>query len=302
MKILITGAGGQVGTELVRAASPAGHEVIGMTHAALDIADARAVIEVVESGNPDVVVNAAAYTAVDKAESDAQTAFAVNRDGPANLAATCAETGARLIQISTDYVFDGSQSAPYAEDDPTEPASVYGRSKLAGEDAIRAALPEHIIIRAGWIFGAYGHNFVKTMLRLGAERDDLGVVADQRGGPTPAADLANALVSVVSSLGRSSSWGTYHYQGKPETTWHGFAEAIFSRAVEKGLLARAPEVGRLTTAEYPLPAPRPANGVLDCSKWHDTFGIALPDWRDGLGHVLDDIAASANAAPETANG
>lgn len=293
MKLLVTGCNGQVGWEVVRRAAQAGHEVQALGHAELDIADERAVagmFERFEKNAVEAVINAAAYTAVDRAEQEPEKAFAVNRDGPAHLAAACRRLGIPLLHISTDYVFDGARPDPYREDDPATPLGAYGRSKWKGEQAVRQCLPEHLILRVSWVFGVHGHNFVKTMLRLARERDELRVVADQRGCPTFAGHVAEVLLilaeRIPSSLkGQEGFWGTYHYADTPVTTWHGFAETIVERA-RLSIPLKARGVVPITTAQYPTPAARPANSVLDCGRIRETFGIEPRPWPEGLDAVL----------------
>lgn len=282
MNILITGADGQVGRELVLQLQNRA-TVLAANRAALDITDSAAVERTVAGFRPDVIINAAAYTAVDKAESDADTAYAVNRDAVRHLAQAAAAHKAVLLHISTDYVFDGTAEAPYRETDPVNPQSVYGKSKLAGEQAA-AACPRHIILRTAWVFGAHGGNFVKTMLRLGRERDSLGIVADQHGAPTPAADIAAALIAIAerSQAPGFADWGVYHFSGCPYTSWHGFAEQIFQAAAAQNLLPKIPEIKAITTADYPTPARRPANSRLDCGKIRRVFGIEAANWQAAL--------------------
>lgn len=287
MRVLLTGVRGQVGHELLRQA-PAGFQVAGLSSAELDIADAGQVAAVLAAVRPQLIINAAAYTAVDKAESELQRAFAVNRDGVANLASA----GVPLLHISTDYVFAGDADRPYREDDSVAPGGVYGASKLAGEQVLAELNPRHVILRTAWVFGAHGNNFVKTMLRLGRERDQLGVVADQCGGPTPAADIAAALWQLALQWRENGTlpWGTYHFCGAPAVSWHAFAEAIFAEAQGLGLLPSVPRVNAIATADYPTPARRPAWSVLDCSKLQAACAIAQPDWRVGLRAVLAQLA------------
>lgn len=287
MRVLITGAQGQVGHELMRLA-PEGMQLSGLSSAQLDITNAAQVAAVVERFQPELIINAAAYTAVDNAESEPERAYAVNRDGVACLA----RAGVPLLHISTDYVFTGDGAEPYLESDATGPAGVYGASKLAGEVALAEVNPRHIILRTSWVFGAYGHNFVKTMLRLGRERDELAVVADQLGCPTSAASIAQALWSLALHYRDQGGlqWGTYHYAGTPACSWHGFAQEIFRQAHDLGLLTSEPLVRAIITADYPTPARRPAFSVLDCSKLHQTHGIAPVDWRDVLEEVLRELA------------
>jgi len=288
MKTLVTGARGQVGSELIAQGEVAGFEMLATDSADLDICQADAVSDYLEQQRPDLVINAAAHTAVDKAESEQALAYAINRDGPANLAASCKALGIPLFHISTDYVFDGEKASAYAETDLPNPQSVYGQSKLEGEQAVEQVLPEHIMLRVAWVFGKTGNNFVRTMLRLAETRDELGIVEDQRGAPTSAADIASVLLKLATSYQqqRSLAWGTYHYIGTPATTWYGFADAIFSEAVKLGLLTKAPRLNGITTEQYPTPASRPKNSVLDCRKLEETFGIRQPDWRAALSETL----------------
>ena len=287
--ILVTGANGQLGSELMRRASRFDVTAEGLSSRQLDITDARAVRQTVLESGATVVVNAAAYTAVDKAESEEARAFAVNRDGTANLAAACAEADIPFIHVSTDYVFDGTKNTAYTEADPVHPASVYGASKEAGEQALRTTWPRHIILRTAWVYSVFGNNFVKTMLRLARERDSLRVVADQRGCPTAAGDIAEAILSIVQRIngGSDIEWGTYHYCGAGSTTWHGFAETIVQLAAPA--LGRTIPVVPITTADYPTPAKRPVNSVLDCSKIQDRLGIQPRPWRESLQEVMTEL-------------
>jgi len=287
MKILVPGANGQVGRELIHYGQQAGYELVAATRTDLDITDAHAVTRWLKQHQPQVLINAAAYTAVDKAEQEPVQAFAVNRDGAANLARACAEFSIPLLHISTDYVFDGRQSAPYKEGDPVAPLGVYGESKWQGEQRVREYCPQHIILRTSWVFGAQGPNFVRTMLRLAREREELRVVADQRGCPTHAASIARALLQIASALAfrPGSVFGTYHYCGTPATSWHGFAEAIVAAARPLQALT-VQRVTPISTEEFPTPAARPANSVLDCSRLQAVFAIQPDDWRSGLQAVL----------------
>jgi dTDP-4-dehydrorhamnose reductase len=287
MIVAVFGAEGQVGRELCRASWPPDTVVAPFGRAAVDITRLEAVDAAFADRRPDLAINLAAYTAVDRAESEPEAAQAVNCAGAHNLAAACARSATPLIQLSTDYVFDGSKPGPYVEKDPVNPLGVYGRSKEAGERAVRDGLRQHIILRTAWVFGAFGHNFVKTMLRLAAERPVLRVVADQRGCPTAAADIAAALVALAGHIGRGTAgWGTYHFAGAGETNWHGFAEAIVELAARPG---RRPPVEAITTAEFPTPARRPMNSVLDCGKIARDFGIAAPPWRPALARVVAEL-------------
>ena len=281
--ILVTGANGQVGWELARRGAALG--VRAFDHAALDITDAAQVQTAIAAAKPGVVINAAAYTAVDKAESEREKAFLVNELGPRNLAQACAAQDIPLIHISTDYVFDGAKTAPYVESDPVSPLGVYGASKLAGERAILEAGAKAVILRTAWVFGAHGNNFVKTMLRLGAERDALRIVNDQKGCPTAAGDLAEAILKIAARLPGTvdpARFGIFHCVGAGPTTWFEFARAIFDAAKP----ARAPALTPITTAEYPTPARRPANSVLECGKLAAAHGITLRHWAAALAEML----------------
>jgi dTDP-4-dehydrorhamnose reductase len=281
--ILVVGETGQLARELARAAWTPEVELTFAGREIIDLGRPETATAVVAALNPDVVINAAAYTAVDKAESDEEYAALVNCDGPAALARAAAAAGARLIHVSTDYVFDGTKPGPYSEDDPVAPASVYGRSKEAGERAVREALGAHFILRTSWVYSPFGNNFVKTMLRFGAEREEMRVVADQHGCPTAAADIAAAIVRLAAA---DHGWGTYHYSGAGPTTWHGFAEAIFAGAAVRGAKVPA-RVLAIGTADYPTPALRPANSVLDCTRIDRVHGIVARNWREALDGCLD---------------
>jgi dTDP-4-dehydrorhamnose reductase len=291
-RVLITGATGQLGTELARAAWPAGLSPHVVGRETLDLADPEQAAEVVRTGGYALVINPAAYTAVDKAEQEEDLATRVNGDGPRALAMACTDAGIPLIHVSTDYVFDGAKDGPYTEDDAVAPTSAYGRSKLAGEVAVRAECPRHVIVRTAWVFSAHGKNFVKTMLRLAAEKPELRVVADQHGNPTAAHDIARALVEIARRIvleGRDDAFGTYHFAGAGPITWHGFAEAIVAaQAVNTG---RRPPVHPITTAEFPTPARRPANSVLSTAKLEAMFGITPRPWPETLAEVLAELGA-----------
>lgn len=293
MRLLLLGGNGQVG-RMLRRVLPALGEVIVATRdgAAADVAadldQPQALPALVRQIAPDVVVNAAAYTAVDRAESEPEAAFRANAEAPAALAQGCAATGALLVHYSTDYVFDGRSARPYREDDATAPLGVYGVSKRAGEEAIRASGARHMILRTAWVYAAQGRNFLRTMLRLAAEREELRVVADQVGAPTPAAWIADATGQLLRQEVPAS--GTWHLTAAGETSWHGFAQAIMDEAQAAGLLARRPRVLPITSAEYPTPARRPAYSVLDTAKLQRDFGIAPPAWRDGLRATVCELA------------
>ncbi len=286
--ILFTGAGGQVGYELARARSE--HLLIGKTRAQLDITQPRQIEEAFAEHEPDLVINAAAYTQVDRAEHEAELAFRINRDGVADLAFACQQAKVPLMHISTDYVFDGSKKGAYIESDPVAPLGVYGESKAEGEAVLHATIDKFIVLRSSWVFSATGGNFVKTMLRLGRERDRLGVVDDQRGCPTSARSIAGVLLEIAEAYlaGKRIEWGTYHYCNRPATSWYGFASQIFAAAGGYEKLRLDP----ISTSEYPTPARRPYNSVLDCSLIEKTFGIEPPEWADELDAVLRSLNRS----------
>lgn len=289
MKIFITGADGQVGKELVLRSQKKNYEFVAFNRHSLDITDQDAVEKALKKNYPSVVINAAAYTAVDNAErkNERKRVFEVNRDGPLYLAASCAQIKASLIHISTDYVFSGEKQGSYSETDKINPTTVYGTSKAAGEQAIREALGEHVIIRTSWVFGTYGHNFVKTMLRLGHEKEVLRVVNDQYGCPTYAGDIAETLLTIASHVKTNNrSWGTYHYCGKEITTWYGFAQTIFEIA-QKYTSLKLRELVPVRTDEYPTPAVRPHNSALDCTHIKQTFNISPTSWKIGLSSMIE---------------
>ncbi len=285
MKILLTGCTGQLGRELKRSLGCLG-EVVACDRRQLDLAQADSLRAAVREIAPTVIVNAAAYTAVDKAESEPAAAAAINAVAPGILADEAKRLGALLIHYSTDYVFDGTKTAPYTEDDTPAPLSAYGRSKLAGEQAIAASGARHLIFRTSWVYGLHGANFMKTMLRLGKERDELRVVGDQVGAPTWTRHLADVTALLLAR--KELPGGLYHLAASGETSWHGYAEAIFAEAQRSGLMQKSPVVHRITSADYPLPAARPANSRLDCAKFRRDFNLALPDWCIGLADCLAD--------------
>ena len=282
--IAVFGANGQLGSALARRAAERRIKLALLPHAQVDITDAKAVTAALRDNSIGVAVNAAAYTAVDKAESDSERAFAVNRDGPATLAQACSTQGAQLIHVSTDYVFDGTKTGPYVESDPIAPLGVYGRSKAEGEVAGIRNAPDSIILRTAWVYGLEGANFIKTMLRLGAEREHVRVVNDQKGSPTYADDLADAILSLIDERERATT-SVYHLAGQGVATWYEVAQEIFAETRRRAL--RTPRLEAITAAEYPTPAKRPANSVLDCGLIRRDFGIELPDWRNALGRMLN---------------
>lgn len=287
-KVLVTGAKGQVGSEIVKTV-PAGFTVIGLASNELDITNQQQVTAVIAQYKPDLIINAAAYTAVDKAESDSDNAYAVNQQAVAWLAQAAKQADIPFFHISTDYVFDGESTTPYKETDPVNPQSVYGMSKLAGEQVLAATHNKHIILRTSWVFGAEGNNFVKTMLRLGKERDELSVVADQRGCPTSAASIAKILWQLVEKYQQQGSlpWGIYNFTNYPACTWYEFAVEIFQQAKERGVLENTPSVKSITSEEYPTQAKRPAWSVLDCNKIEHLLDRKVALWVSELQDALD---------------
>jgi len=290
LKILVTGADGQLGQELLIEGRKSDFELVATDLSELDITVADDVNNAIARFKPFLVINTAAYTQVDKAEIEPLPACRVNAEGPAILAGACRSAGIALIHISTDYVFDGEKNSPYTESDPVAPTGVYARSKADGEDRIRLLLPEHIILRTSWLYGVFGHNFVKTMLRFGRERKVVSVVNDQFGSPTSAADLARTILQITSEIHRNSAvpWGTYHYCGKGIASWHEFAEKIFSLAEPYHLFER-PVVHAISTDQYPTPAKRPRYSALDCSRIHQNFGISTQPWPESLAAVIKRI-------------
>ncbi|MBH1431948.1 dTDP-4-dehydrorhamnose reductase [Stenotrophomonas maltophilia] len=297
MTVLVCGGNGQVGQELLRALAPLG-KVVATTRSGVlpdgspcetaDFGQPDSLPALLDRLQPSVVVNAAAYTAVDRAEQDVEAAFAANAQAPGVIARWCAAHGVPFVHYSTDYVFDGQGTAPYRENEPTAPLGVYGTSKRDGEDAVRAAAGRHLIFRTAWVYASHGANFLRTMLRVGAERDQLRVVADQIGTPTPAALIADVTAQVLQHPGHLS--GTWHLTASGQTSWHGFAEAIFAEALATGVLTKVPTVDAIPSSEYPTPAKRPAWSVLDNRKLQQDFGITLPGWQDGLKRVMAEIA------------
>ena len=289
--VLVTGGTGQLASAL---AACGGAPVVCVGRPDFDFERPDSIGAALQRAAPSVVVNTAAYTAVDAAESDAEAAYRANRDGPAVLARQCTEAGVPLIHISTDYVFDGAKGTPYVETDPVAPQGVYGASKLAGETAVLAGCAQTIVLRTSWVYAAVGRNFVLTMLNLAKTRDRLQVVADQFGCPTAAADLAAAILSIAMRV-RAEGWhqrfgGVFHAAGGGSTTWHGLASAVFEEAARHG--SRIPRVDPITTAEYPTKARRPADSRLDCSKLADIFDVRLPAWRPSLTRTIEAIFAT----------
>ncbi|MBI1774582.1 MAG: dTDP-4-dehydrorhamnose reductase [Proteobacteria bacterium] len=291
IRLLLTGGTGQVGEALGRLGPFAGAAVEHPSRAELDLARPETVAAAVRRCAAEIVVNCAAYTAVDRAETERASAEAVNASGPGYLADACAARGVPLIHISTDYVFDGSKAGAYVEGDPVAPLGVYGRSKEAGERAVRSAWDRHVILRTSWVYSAHGQNFVKTMLRLAGERSEWGVVDDQVGAPTAADDIAGAVLAIAPQLlePATARWGTYHYTAEGQVSWHGFARAIVERAAM--VTGKRPTVKAIPTSAYPTPVRRPQNSVLDCSKVIAAFAPPRRPWQAGLKDVLDLLLA-----------
>lgn len=281
MRLLVTGKTGQVVTALIERGAATGVDIVALGRPEFDLANAQAGMDAIAATKPDAMVSAAAYTAVDKAENDEAAAEAVNVTGPGVVAGIAAQLGVPVIHLSTDYVFDGSKSEPYVETDPTNPLGVYGRTKLAGEHAVTAATSNYAILRTAWVYSPFGNNFLKTMLRVGADRPELRVVADQLGNPTSALDIADAVLRVARNLTEQPHnhdlRGVFHLAGTGDASWADFATEIF--AISNALGGPTPSVSRITTEEYPTPARRPANSRLNTSKLQNIHGVALPAWQ-----------------------
>lgn len=286
MRVLVFGQTGQVARELARRV-PAGMDAEFLGRDRADLSDAKICASVVHSARPDVVINAAAWTAVDKAETEEAAAHAVNAEAPAAMARECAALGVPFLHVSTDYVFDGKGVSPFRPEDACAPQNAYGRTKRAGEVAIIDSGARALILRTAWVFSAHGANFVKTMLRLGAERETLNVVADQTGGPTPAAAIANALWIAAGRMAGGQAGGIHHFAGTPDVAWSDFARAIMAEAHLPCVINDIP------TSAYPTPAKRPANSRMDCSGFEAAFGVARPDWRAGLADVVAELRGAA---------
>lgn len=298
MKILVLGANGQVGHELLRSLAPLGDLVAATRDGALadgssclraDLADAGSLAQALDEARADVIANAAAWTAVDRAEDEPGLADRINHHAVGEIGTWAARHGARVVHYSTDYVFDGSATRPYREDDATAPLGVYGATKLAGEQALRASGARHLVFRTAWVYAAHGHNFLRTMLRLAGERDELRVVSDQVGAPTPARLIADVTATALASP-PDAPQRTFHLVARGRCSWSGFAAAIVEGAAARGLIPRAPRVVPIAGADYPTRARRPAYSVLDASRLESAFGLQLPDWRAGLDQVLDELA------------
>ncbi len=294
MKLLINGAKGQVGSELVKDAQARGYEVYGFGSRELDITHFEQLMQKVEQIRPDVIINAAAYTAVDKAEQESEQAYAVNALGSENLAKASKQMAIPLLHISTDYVFDGEKDTPYTEMDQPNPTGVYGASKLQGDQAIEAIWSRHIILRVSWVFGEQGNNFVKTMLRLAKQQDELSIVNDQFGAPTSARAISQSLLSILETDNFNQPdfpWGTYHLQSEPGVTWFEFAREIFQQAEKLGLINKTMKLNPIPSSEFPTPVKRPANSKLDGIKLKQNFALKPVQWQDDLQQMLKNMSA-----------
>lgn len=285
MRVLVTGCKGQVGYCLAEMLSNAENvALLAVDREELDITNQEAVNEVVKAFKPTIIINAAAHTAVDKAEQEIELSYAINCDGPKFLAEAAQKLGAAILHISTDYVFEGNKDGEYVENDATNPQGVYGASKLAGEIAVGDACDRHVILRTAWVFGEHGNNFVKTMLRLAETRNELSIVGDQFGGPTYAGDIAKALVEIAKKISNDESveYGVYHYSGLPHVSWYEFADRIFDNAVEQGVLRNKPRLSSIKTEQYPTPAKRPRNSTLSSNKITHAFEIDTSNWKAAI--------------------
>lgn len=302
MRILLLGANGQVGSEISRAFAAARNSdgidfvIVAAGRKTLDLSNVQKIGPFLKMASPDFIINAAAYTAVDKAESEKALASAVNFEAVSKIVDYCSDVGVPFLHISTDYVFDGKGDESFSESDDVGPTSVYGKSKLAGERTIRERLSAHIILRTAWVFGMNGNNFVKTMLGLAKDKSELSIVSDQVGSPTSARAIADAIANVVLQMAKVEAdderWGTYHFSGLPFVSWADFADDIFDRASQLGVITRRPKVKRISTVEYPTPATRPANSRLNSSKFKESFGIEPDDWQQSLHELLKHIKDS----------
>ena len=292
MKVLLTGAAGQVGCEIAKLGDSA-FDVHGFDRAALDVADPAQVAQRLDEVAPALVVNCAAYTAVDRAEDEPEAAHRANAEAPGVLGAACRARGIGVVHLSTDYVFDGAKSSAYVEEDPARPLGVYGATKLAGEEALRAANPRHIVLRVSWVFGRLGRSFVDTILRLARDRQELAVVDDQVGAPSPAVAIAEAVRTIAFAVAaRENAWGTYHFATTPALSWCAFARAIVAAAAETGLLESPPAIRAISSSEWPAKAPRPRNSRLDASRLQATFGIAPTPWQRAMRDYIGALARS----------
>ncbi|MEY0151523.1 dTDP-4-dehydrorhamnose reductase [Providencia rettgeri] len=289
MRILVTGCNGQVGHSLIKQLSKYKDIIVlGCDKKNLDITNQKEVSRIVNDFKPSIIINAAAYTAVDKAENDIEMAYMVNRNGPKYLAEAAQKMNAAIIHISTDYVFDGYKSGEYDEEDLTNPQGIYGKSKLAGEIEVSNACSKYIILRTAWVFSEYGNNFVKTMLKLGSERDELNIVCDQFGGPTYAGDIASALIDISICIFKDKpiNYGIYHFSGLPHVSWYEFAKIIFYEAHTNTILNQLPKLTGISTEQYPTPTKRPSNSKLNTEKISKEFSIKASDWKNKLSNII----------------
>lgn len=286
MKVLLTGCNGQVGFLLKQLLTDK-VELLALTRLELDITNENSVNITINNFKPNVIINAAAYTAVDKAENEEELAFNINCNGPKYLAQAASKVGAAIIHISTDYVFDGNKQGTYTEKDQVNPQGMYGKSKLAGERAVSEFCEKHIILRTAWVFGEHGNNFVKTMLRLSKERDTLSIVSDQFGGPTYAGDIAQAIIKIlhVVETKEQVKWGIYHYSGIPHVSWYEFAQHVFTSAQDKNILKTIPKLTAIPTSEFPTSAKRPTNSTLNCNAIKNEFNIMPSNWQAELNNI-----------------
>jgi dTDP-4-dehydrorhamnose reductase len=291
MRCVVTGKTGQIVTALIEAGQRRGIEIIALGRPELDLADPATITSAIQNARADIVINAAAYTGVDHAESDPAIAMAINATGAGAVAAAASVIGAPILHLSTDYVFSGETTGAYVETDQPDPRSVYGHTKLAGEGLVARSNPRHVIVRTSWVFSAHGQNFLRTMLRLAQTRASIGVVGDQRGSPSYAPDIADALLDVATAVlapeNHANPFGIFHMTGAGETTWAGFANAIFEGVALRG--GKVADIKTITTAEYPTAAYRPANSCLNGAKLRDVYGITLPAWQDAVGRCLDQL-------------
>jgi dTDP-4-dehydrorhamnose reductase len=297
MRIILLGNRGMLGRDVQSRLQNASYTIKGLDIDQVDITQQDSILPLIEPFNPALIINCAAYTAVDKAESEPKLAFSTNRDGAANLAAACEKLGVPLVHISTYYIFDGNSERPYDEEHPPNPLGIYGQSKWEGEKAVRSLLKQHLIVRTAWLYGVHGNNFVKTILRLAREKNELRVVADQVGCPTWAGELADTLAALAARIQkdrRDTLWGTYHFCGSGIATWYDFAQAIVQEAAKWERLS-ASRVTPITTADYPTPAKRPKWSVLDCTKIERVFGIRPKQWRQGLGLMLEELYSASGS-------
>lgn len=292
MKILVTGAKGQLGCSIQSISNRYDASLMLTDSEQLDITCLESVREVIEQSKPDVIVNAAAYTAVDKAEEEETLATKVNADGPYNLAIIAAKYDIPLIHVSTDYVFDGSETKPYLPDAHTNPQGIYGKTKLMGEQAVRSNHSKHVIIRTAWVFSEYGNNFVKTILSLSKRHEEISIIADQYGSPTYAGDLAECILEIAMRINSKDDirWGTYHYCGDMATSWHGFARAIVADALEYGFIRQAPTIHAIKSSDYTFKTPRPEYSILDCDSTEVYWDVKQSRWRDRLAKTIEKLA------------